>query len=88
MEELRAPSLTKLTGFLKNECMKIVLSYKYLRDYQHKQTFWISSRLDLQINFDLKVFELIDGWEKRKIKWQSQSIIIDILYTNIPIGVL
>ncbi|XP_044481628.1 probable disease resistance protein At4g27220 [Mangifera indica] len=44
LQELRAPTPTKFTGFLEEEYTKIALSYKYLRD-ELKKTFLISSLL-------------------------------------------
>ncbi|XP_044483557.1 probable disease resistance protein At4g27220 isoform X2 [Mangifera indica] len=46
LQELRAPSPTKFTGFLKKDYMKIALSYKYLRDDELKETFLIASLLE------------------------------------------
>ncbi|XP_044478014.1 probable disease resistance protein At1g61310 [Mangifera indica] len=43
LQELRAPSPAKFTGFLEKDYTKIALSYKYLRDDELKKTFLISS---------------------------------------------
>ncbi|XP_044481638.1 probable disease resistance protein At4g27220 isoform X2 [Mangifera indica] len=45
LQELKAPSPTKFTGFLGKEYAKIALSYEYLRDDELKKTFLISSLL-------------------------------------------
>ncbi|XP_044478011.1 probable disease resistance protein At4g27220 isoform X1 [Mangifera indica] len=45
LQELRAPTPTKFTGFLEEEYTKIALSYKYLRD-ELKKLFLFSSLLE------------------------------------------
>ncbi|XP_044481632.1 disease resistance protein RUN1-like isoform X1 [Mangifera indica] len=78
-------SLEEICGIKKVEVLCIAKSSNDAKDLDETL---MRPLFNEKINSNLKVFEWIDGREKRRICWQSQSKTLTICNTNIPIGLL